>query len=316
MRWHWRRSKTHARIADQPQPQPPVFFVAHAGLATHLPGRIPTRQTINNAVRLGADMIELDICVTKDGVIVVVHDPWTPDKKHIRSLTLSELMTEWPETVTLDGRVSWVNNRAALMLDLKTDYGDRDAIDSIAHWLNDHPQVRASVCAKESDALQRLRETAPQTPRWQTLPQVVDGQRAQIAKQVLYILWKQRKRIGWKYFRMAAVDAIRDLPSQHRLRLTKVNVMPWLGLESDLPRLAAAVGASGFTIEHYLATPEVCKAAQKLGIPVIAWVVNDVANARRVVDSGVSGITTDNLAAIVPAVQRHVGAGERPGLAA
>jgi glycerophosphoryl diester phosphodiesterase len=323
-RWHWRRSKAGSRVAEAEQS--PLFFVAHAGLASHLPGRIPTKQTIDKAVRLRADMIELDVCVTRDGAIVVAHDPWTPSKRHIRSLTLSELMAEWPQIITLDRCVSWVNNRTSLMLDLKTDYGDTDAVDTIARWLNAHPLARASVCAKDPEALQRLRDTAPQAPRWQTLPQV-EGRPFQIARQVMYVLWRQRKRIGWRYFRMAAVDAVRDLPSQHRLRLTKVNVMPWLGIEDDLPRLAAATGASGFTVEHFLATPEVCRAAQNLGLPVVAWVVNDSTTAARVVNAGVSGITTDNLgpvkaaaqrqiAAIEAAAPRQLGSGELPGLAA
>jgi glycerophosphoryl diester phosphodiesterase len=312
LRWHSRKSKAKSRLAT-PHWQPPFFLAAHAGLATHLPGRIPTKQTIDQAVASGATLIELDVCVTKDDVLVVTHDHMAPSGRHVRDLTFAEFNEEWRSgAAMLDQVVDWVDDGAALMLDLKTEYGDSKAVAVVADWLNAHTEVRVSVCEKNPLALRQIGKASPQVPLWRTLPEV-DERLGRMSKQVLQELWKQRKKNGWRDFGLAVAQAVRDVP---RNRLSKVRLVPWLGIEDDLPRLVNEVGATGLTVGRFLATQKLCEAAELLGIPVIAWVVNDDAGARRALTAGVKGLTSDNLAAIREAVKSKMEPSVKPGLAA
>jgi glycerophosphoryl diester phosphodiesterase len=62
------------------------------GAATHPENTVPAYQ---EAVRLGAQMVELDIAVTRDGAIVVMHDPTvnrtTDGKGNVIDFTLAEI---------------------------------------------------------------------------------------------------------------------------------------------------------------------------------------------------------------------------------
>jgi glycerophosphoryl diester phosphodiesterase len=113
---------------------------------------------------------------------------------------------------------------------------------------------------------------------------------------------------------LAVADAIRDVPSHHHLG--KFGLIPWLGLEEDLPRLVGDVGANGLTVERFLATDKLCAVAEQLGIPVIAWVVNSEREARRLAKSGVQGFTTDNPAVIGAIAKPKVNPTVHPGLVA
>jgi len=287
-----------------PEPEPPFFLVAHAGSADHLEGaanhrkaRLVTKESVDGAVGQGATMIELDACVTKDDMLVQSHVLWTPDGEPIRSRSFAELRAKWSWLRPLDESVSWVNNRTPIMVDVKTHPGDTAAVAVVADWLNSHLDARPSVCAKDLEVHKQLREAAPQVPRWLTIPQV-DGKPRDMARQIASTFWTRRKRIGWRYPAAAMFYALSGLPSEHRLRLNMVNAIPWRGIEDDLPGLITEVGAVGLSVESSLATPELCKAAERLGIRVVAWVVNKTTDFERVMDAGVIGVTTDNLAAV------------------
>jgi glycerophosphoryl diester phosphodiesterase len=55
----------------EPFPRPAV--VAHRGASSELPEN--TLAAFEEAARVGADMVELDVRLTADGVPVVLHDP-------------------------------------------------------------------------------------------------------------------------------------------------------------------------------------------------------------------------------------------------
>lgn len=60
------------------------------------------------------------------------------------------------------------------------------------------------------------------------------------------------------------------------------------------------------TVRHDLIVPAVVDALHRLGTQVMTWTVNDPARARRLIESGVDGVTSD-----APAVLREVAAARR-----
>jgi len=247
---------------------------------------------------LGATVVELDGLVTRDDVPVVGHDHVAPSGKHVREMTYAEYDEECRQSggraVKWDQVGEWINDRAVLMLDLKTEYGDSKAVGVVVDWLNAHKELRVEVCEKNALALRQIGDGAPQVPLWRTLPQV-DVRLGRIDKQVLQELWKQRKRNGWLEFGREVANAVRAVPDS---RLARFRLMPFLGLEDELPALIEEVGAVGLTVEHSLTTKKLIQVARRLDIPVIAWVVNDAVHTRRLLKAGVSGITTDKVALV------------------
>jgi len=79
-----------ARILIDPAARP---VIAHRGDSAHFPEN--TIPSFDRAVQLGADAIEFDLRVSRDGEIVIIHDPTvdrtTDGSGAVHSLTLAEL---------------------------------------------------------------------------------------------------------------------------------------------------------------------------------------------------------------------------------
>lgn len=82
-----------ASAATSSAPSVAVLVVAHRGGAGLMPEN--TLASFRNGIALGADFIEMDVHLTKDGVPVIIHDPTvdrTSDGKGaVNSFTLTEL---------------------------------------------------------------------------------------------------------------------------------------------------------------------------------------------------------------------------------
>ncbi len=116
----------HDPDTPAPHPVPPrrlvprPLAVGHRGACGHMTGN--SLASFHHAVRLGADMIELDVCIDRSGDLVVHHDLYLSDGRLLETLTLPEIKTVAPEVEPLsivlrELRASGVT----LYLDLKTD---------------------------------------------------------------------------------------------------------------------------------------------------------------------------------------------------
>jgi len=232
-----------------------VRFIGHAGLAADRPGGTPTRQTLAGAERLQIDWIEVDVCRSSDGTLLLRHDLRLPSGRPVGAATLAEVRSEDPDTLTLDEAAEVLTRGTVpVLLDLK-DPADAPAL---AGWLAPRPDPqRWAVCTDEREALLTLRQRAPRVERWRGVPRVAQGR-------------------GEPVRRIAAM-ALRSL------------------LPDRLPRLAAEVGAAGFTVDRWAITPALCAAARGLDLPVAAWTVNSPVTARRMWACGIDYLTTDRV---------------------
>src|SRR5712671_6992909 len=126
-------------------------WIAHAGLARARPGGTPTRQTLTGAERLRVDWIEIDVCQTADGTLVLRHDLLLPSRRPLRELSLDAVLTEDPDVLTLDEAAEVLGpSPVPTLIDLKD---ARDA-EAVARWLGRRPDPDAwAICADDPNAL-------------------------------------------------------------------------------------------------------------------------------------------------------------------
>jgi glycerophosphoryl diester phosphodiesterase len=75
------------------------------------------------AIEVGVDMIETDIQMTKDNILILVHDPHVVSEERqryiIRHSTYEELLQHDANIPTLEDAIRFVNKRARMMLEVK-----------------------------------------------------------------------------------------------------------------------------------------------------------------------------------------------------
>lgn len=91
----------------------------------------------------------------------------------------------------------------------------------------------------------------------------------------------------------ATKAALPDVPAYWIVRLTEGDPPRTWGIDELIAR-AKAMRADGLDVSADPAvTPGFVRAAEAAGLPVYVWTVNDAATARRLADAGVAGIATD-----------------------
>ncbi len=230
-------------------------YIGHAGLAGDRPGGSPTRQTLALGERLHVDCIEIDVCREAGGTLLLRHDRTLPSGRPVATADLDAVRREDPEVLTLDEAAEVLQTGTVPVL---VDLKHAADAGALGDWLGQrHDPDRWWVCSDDRDALTTLRARAPRAPRWRSLPHVAPG-RGEGARRI-------------------AACALRSL------------------LPARLDRLAAAVGAAGFTVDRWAVTPALVAAARRLDLPVAAWTVNSASAARRMSACGVDWLTTDRV---------------------
>ncbi len=136
--------------AAEPSALPARGIGAHrGGAATHPENTLPA---FREAVRLGAHMIEFDVAISRDGVLVLMHDATvnrtTDGKGRVNELTLAELKRldagAWKDARFAGTRVPTLEEALAMM--------PRNV------WLNLDFKADARFSGKSADAARRVAE--------------------------------------------------------------------------------------------------------------------------------------------------------------
>jgi glycerophosphoryl diester phosphodiesterase len=103
------------------KPKALTLIVAHRGASGLAPEN--TALSFQKAMELGVDMIETDCRVTKDGVVVLVHDAHLTDpagnRLTVAGSTYQELLDHRPDMLTFDDAVALTNRQVRLMVEIK-----------------------------------------------------------------------------------------------------------------------------------------------------------------------------------------------------
>lgn len=163
----------------------PLLVIAHRGDSAHRPEN--TLVSFASALEAGAELVELDVQLTKDGHAIVLHDPTldrtTSGRGKVREMTLAEVRAVsagYPQRFgqayagervpTLAEALALLRGRARVMIEIKRDsVTDLDAGGVEARTI---AEVRRAGMAKDvallsfdRRALRRCREQAPEMTR-------------------------------------------------------------------------------------------------------------------------------------------------------
>lgn len=258
------------------------------------------------ALEIGVTTIETDLAVTREGVLVIAHDPslnpdlvrgpdgqWLAAKgPPIRTLTLPELRLydvgrinpasryaqNWPEQVAADGqRFPTLGELFRLVrqsgktvrFNLETKISPDHPDETLA------PATFAWLLVEALRTEQMTRRVTVQSFDWRTL---IETRR--LAPEI---------ETACLSIESSGMDTVR------RGR----GPSPWAGgldlaaTGGSVPKLAKAAGCAIWSPFWRNLTPEAYAEAREAGLKVLPWTVNDPAEMARLIDLGVDGIITD-----------------------
>ncbi|MCJ7622611.1 MAG: glycerophosphodiester phosphodiesterase [Anaerolineaceae bacterium] len=153
-----------------------IHNIAHRGASAYEPEN--TLRAFERAIQMGATMFELDIHLSRDGHLVVIHDAdvsrTTTGKGHITEMTLEQIKEldagKGEQIPTLPEVIDLARDRAKLYLELKgqrtpgplvnvlnsTAYEDQVIVGSFYPWLIQktkflNPMIRTSILIRGED---------------------------------------------------------------------------------------------------------------------------------------------------------------------
>jgi glycerophosphoryl diester phosphodiesterase len=242
----------------------PIVF-AHRGASGTMPEN--TIPAFEEAVRMGAAYLETDVQITKDGVLVLAHDPHlgrtAGDAREIKDLTFSELQK--------------IDAGAAFSPDGGKTHpfrGKGFRVPTLEEFLKKFKDSRANIEVKDG---------TPATARL-----VLDMLKKYKAEDRV-LLASEQPGAG-PYMRREAPHIPTSASRKEVLSfLIKSAVCPCLPRSVPFDALQVPVSAQGITVvnKRFLA------AAKRLGVQVHVWTINDTDEMLRLFALGVDGIFTD-----------------------
>ncbi len=264
-----------------------------------------TLAAFRTALAIGVTTIETDMAVTKDGVIVLAHDPdlnpaivrdadghWLPARgPAIHSLTLAELRAydigrldpesgyakQFPHQVpsdgerypTLDALLALVKPTAA-RIDIETKITPTSGDATV------DPETFVRLALGRIDAANLRERTTLQSFDWRTLV---------VAKSMAPGLETACLTSEARNFDTVRPDASGRSPWHAGLALADYG--------GSLPRLVKAAGCAIWSANAPSLTKERVEEAHALKLRVLAWTVDERSEMNRLIDLGVDGLITD-----------------------
>jgi len=258
--------------------QPGLLAWAHRGGEGQWPSN--TLYAFERALRLGVDALELDIHATRDGVLVVRHDPvvdtTTDGAGRICDLTLSQIQA-------LDAGYTWTADDGRTF----PFRGLGITIPTLEEVFQAFPGTPVSIDIKPEDPAV-VRMLGQLLRDYDRLKQVVIGSFHDPQLCRFRLLYPE-------------VDTAAGVSETRRFYL--LNLL-WLSRFFRSP-------AKAFMIPEYygrlrLVMPRFIRAAHVLGVQVHVWTVNEVEDMRRLIDGGVDGIITDYPSRLMELYEQHL----------
>jgi glycerophosphoryl diester phosphodiesterase len=149
------------------KPSRHYLAIAHRGASAYEPEN--TLRAFRRAIELGADMSELDVHLSKDGHVVVIHnatvDATTNGHGAIKELTLSELKCldagKGEEIPTLQQVIDLVRGKQGLYIELKGE-GTPPAVVELLRANNFTDRRQVIVGSFLAPLVQKIKEIAPE----------------------------------------------------------------------------------------------------------------------------------------------------------
>lgn len=251
------------------EPMPRV--IAHRGDSRNYPEN--TLPAFESAVRMGIDVVETDIHLTKDGVLVIWHDPTlernTDGRGRIEAHTLEELRRfDAGYTFTQDGGKTFPFR------------GKGVRICTLAEALEHCPEQRFNIDLKTK------------------CPEIVD--------EFIKVIREHDAvdRVVGASFHLSNLKRLRRLAPDFLTSVTTAEVVPLLFRQKThtLPKafkrkIIFQIPMAAGPVK--VVTPAFVKAMHQRGAVVMVWTINDEETMRRLFEMGVDSVMTDDPALVI-----------------
>lgn len=253
--------------AETTQGFPPhLSLQAHRGAAGLAPEN--TLAAFRMALELGADGTEMDLQLTRDGVVVVIHDDTvdrtTDGRGRIGDLTLAEV-----KRLDAGGKFgpTFRGERIPTL---------RELIDLVKASGKDRFRLNLEIKFAEGR----------------------EGQPADLEEKVLAVLAETKfldRVITQSFYHPSAAKMKRLAPGISAGLLVGQRRQP-----ADPVAAVRDHGVDYYAPHHSLVTADLLRALHQAGIPVVTWTVNDPADMRRLIDMGLGSLPGDGMISDYP----------------
>lgn len=255
-----RKEGTRALKGDWP------VNLAHRGASARAPEN--TLEAFRLAVEAGAGGLELDVHVTRDGQVVVIHDA-TVDRTTDGSGAVAEMELEEIQRLDAGYRFSTDGGRTF-------PYRGRGVrIPTLTEVYASFPEARVNADIKEA-------QWGAEEAVWRVVRSAGAEERTLIAS-TEHAVVRRFRRISRG--RIATAASRREIAAFYVLSRARLGALA-----------RPVYDALQVPVEHRgieLLTPRFVRAARSAGVRVDVWTINDAAQMRWLLDIGVSGIMTD-----------------------
>jgi glycerophosphoryl diester phosphodiesterase len=259
-------------------------------------------------LELGVSAMELDCAVTRDGVVVVTHDPeLNPDCT--RDADGRFLGSKGPPLCTLTyaqlqaldvGRLRPGSAYAARFPQQQAVDGER--IPRLAEVLalvrtRGRGRVRLAIEVKTFPEQPHL--SPPPADFVQSLREDIERTGTASLVTILAFDWRVLSAMQRLMPQVATAALTEQQPGDDTVRLGASRPSPWLGgldpqaFDGSVPRLVEATRAGTWGPDYLDLDAERVEQAHGLGLRVVPWTVNEVADMERLLAFNVDGMTTD-----------------------
>jgi glycerophosphoryl diester phosphodiesterase len=258
-------ARTHVwftRLPDDHQP----LVIAHQGGEGESPGN--TMLAFRHAVTVGADVLDTDMQMSKDGVLVLMHDTTvdrtTNGKGAIRDLTLSQIKN-------LDAAFHYTNDGGRTF----PYRGSGVTIPTVEELFEAFPDKRMGIEIKETGT----NETAERFCALIRVHRMQDR-----------ILVSSFGQTNMDAFRSKCPEVATSATAREVLQFLRWNLLGMARVIAPAFNCFQVPEKSG---SRQVITPAFIDAARERHLPVLPWTINEEADMRRLIEMRLKGINTD-----------------------
>lgn len=243
------------------------LIIGHRGASALAPEN--TLAAFERAVADGADGIEFDVRLARDGVPVVIHDE-TLVRTAGKELRVGDLTSEELRKTDVG---SWFNTAYPAKADVRFAEQTVPTLAETLRFLKDFTgRIYIELKCDESNARALTEAVGQEMKDSPLLPQIIV-----------------------KSFRLSVIPHVRQLcPGVRTAGLFAPKIMTMLRKEKFIVNIAEEFGADELSLHYSLATRSLMTKARARNLPVTAWTLNHTAWIARGVRLGLYAIITNN----------------------
>lgn len=288
----------------------------HRGARSWLPEN--TLESFSQALQMGASTLELDIAITRDGVLVITHDQ-----------TLNPDITRGPDGRFLESRGPAISSLTFEELS-RYDVGRIKAGTAYANLYPAQRPIEGARIPRLSDLFDLVRKSgneqvrfaietkvSPLTPELTIAPEAFATAVISAIRQANLTARSSILSFDWRTLQVVKRDAP-EIPTVY-LSIQQRNfdnikddgaaASPWTaGIRyrdnGSVPKMIKTAGGHTWSAFHRDLTAAKVREAQDLGLKVLAWTVNEPLDISRMLDLGVDGIVSDSPDRVVEELRR------------